>query len=106
VVPPESLWGKTVADETYCLIVVLGLPLTVVAIAMLGGCFYRGGNERLLDWKPTRSPSREAELQHGETDQMLTSLNRYRRMRGVPERSLAQVSERSWVAPARFDGLD
>jgi hypothetical protein len=93
------------ADETYCLIVVLGLPLTVVVIAMLGGCFYRGGNERLLDWKPTRSPGREAELQHGETREMLDSLNRYRRMRGVPERSLRQVSEYAWSS-ARPERLE
>ena len=81
------------ASETYYVIVVLGLPLLIVAIAMLGGCFYRGGNDRLLDWKPTRSPRREAELQHSDTDQMLASLNRYRRMRGAPERSLQQVTE-------------
>jgi hypothetical protein len=91
------------ANETYCLIVVLGLPLLIVVIAMLGGCFYRGGNERLLDWKPTRSPSREAELQHGETDQMLASLNRYRRMRGAPERTLQQVTEHSRLNLAEYD---
>jgi hypothetical protein len=94
------------ADETYCLIVVLGLPLAVVVIAMLGGCFYRGGNERLLDWKPTRSPGREAELQDGETHQMLNSLNRYRRLRGAPERSLQQVSEHAWASPARSEPLE
>ncbi|MGA2455932.1 MAG: hypothetical protein ABSG93_20710 [Solirubrobacteraceae bacterium] len=89
-------------NETYCLIVVLGLPLLIVVIAMLGGCFYQGGNERLLDWKPTRSPSREAELQHGETDQMLASLNRYRRMRGAPERTLEQVTASSRVNLAEY----
>ncbi len=91
------------ANETYCLIVVFGLPLLIVIIAMLGGCFYQGGNERLLDWKPTRSPRREAELQHGETEQMLASLNRYRRMRGAPERSLEQVAASSWVNLAEYN---
>jgi hypothetical protein len=83
---------------------VLGLPLTIVVIVMLGGCLYRGGNERLLDRKSTGSPRREAELQHDETQQMLTSLNRYRRMRGAPERSLQQVTERTWVNLAEYDG--
>ncbi|MGO9762000.1 MAG: hypothetical protein ACLP1Q_12155 [Solirubrobacteraceae bacterium] len=91
------------ANETYCLIVVLGLPLLIVVIAMLGGCFYQGGNERLLDWKPTRSPSREAELQHGETEEILASLNRYRRMRGAPERTLEQVTASSRVNLAEYN---
>lgn len=91
------------ADETYCLIVVVGLPLVMVIIALLGGCFYRGGNERLLDWKPTRSPRREAELQAGETEQMLNSLNRYRRLRGAPERSLLQITGQTWVDLAEYE---
>ena len=89
-------------DDTYYLLVVLGLPTILLVIAMLAGYFYRGGNERLLDWKPTRSPRREAELQHGETHQMLTAVNRYRRMRGAPERSLQQVADR-WANLDRYD---
>jgi hypothetical protein len=75
---------------------VVGPPLLMLVIGMIGGCFYRGGYERLLDWKPTRSPEREAELQ-GDTHQMLGALNRYRRLRGAPERSLEEIAERTWV---------
>jgi hypothetical protein len=86
--------------DTYFFATVLGLPLLMLAIAMLGGWLYRGGDERLLDWKPTRSPTREAELRVGEVEQMLNALNGYRRSRGAPELSLDEIGERSW------DGLD
>ncbi len=83
--------------DGYFFFMVLGLPLLLLAIAMLAGCFYRDGYERLLDWKPTRSPKREAELQLGETHQMLSALNRYRRSRGAPERSLQEITEHAWA---------
>jgi hypothetical protein len=93
-------------DETYFLLVVLGLPLALVVIAMLGGFFYRGGYERLLDWRSTRSPSREAEVQLGDIDQVLAAVNRYRRMRGAPERSLQEVTDRSWTSVDRYAGSE
>ena len=84
--------------DRYFFLMVLGLPLLMLVIAMLAGLLYRGGYERLLDWKPTRSPSREAELEVGETQQMLNALNRYRRSRGAPERSLEEVLEHAWAS--------
>ena len=71
------------SDGTYFVLVVVGLPVMIVAIAMLAGCLHRDDDERLLDWKPTRSPRREAELQAGDVHQMLAAVNRYRRMRGA-----------------------
>jgi hypothetical protein len=91
--------GGMTAD-TYFLLTVVGLPLLILAIAVLAGCLYRDGYERLLDWKPTRSPKREAELICGDVEQMLNALNRYRRSRGVPELSLEQIAQR---AGARAD---
>jgi len=84
--------------NTYFFATVLGLPLLILAIAMLAGRFNRDGNEHLLDWKPTRSPSREAELRVGDIEQMLGALNRYRRSRGAAELSLEKISERAWEA--------
>ncbi len=82
--------------NSYFVLMVLGLPLAILAIAMLAGYLYRGSYERLLDWKLTRSPEREAELD-GDTRQMLGALNRYRRSRGAPERSLEEITEHPWT---------
>jgi hypothetical protein len=78
--------------EDYFLLIVLGFPVTILVLAVLAGLFYRAGCEEVLDWKPTRSPQREAELHLGEVDQMLAALNNYRRLRGAPERSLEEVA--------------
>lgn len=78
--------------QTYFLVMVFGVPLAILVIAMLGAHFYGGGSDELLDWKPTRSPKREAELQLNEVHQMLAAQNRYRRLRGAPERSLEEVT--------------
>jgi hypothetical protein len=81
--------------QIYFLVVVVGAPLSILVVAMVGSYFHRGGNEEILDWKLTRSPEREAELQFSDVDQMLAAQNRYRRQRGAPERSLEEVSERA-----------
>jgi hypothetical protein len=78
--------------QAYFLVMVFGVPLAILVIAMLGAHFYRGGSDELLDWKPTRSPKREAELQLNEVHQMLAAQNRYRRLRGEPERSLEEAT--------------
>jgi len=83
-------------EETYFLIMVLGLPLLIILLALLAGWFYRGGPEELLDWKPTRSPEKEAQLEVGDLQQMLAAVNKYRRLRGAPEQSLEQVSRHAW----------
>jgi hypothetical protein len=77
--------------EAYFLGMVLGLPLLLLALALIAGHLYRGGPEELLDWRPTRSFEMEAELEVGDVSQMLAALNRYRRARGAPERSLDDV---------------
>jgi hypothetical protein len=81
--------------ETYFLSVVVGLPLLLLAIALLAGYLHRDENAELLDWKPTRSPEREVELELSDVDQMLAAQNRHRRRRGAPERTLEEVAERA-----------
>jgi hypothetical protein len=78
--------------QDYFLLIVLGFPVTILVLAVLAGLFHRAGCDDVLDWKPTRSPQREAELHLGEVDQMLVALNNYRRLRGAPERSLEEVA--------------
>jgi hypothetical protein len=92
------------SDGTYYVLMVVGLPVAILAIAMLAGHFHRDDDERLLDWTPTRSPRREAELQAGDVQQMLGAVNRYRRMRGASERSLEQVTEHTWASLERYEG--
>lgn len=80
--------------DLYFLLIVVGVPVAVLGIAMLGACFYRDGAEQLLDWKPTRSARQEAELYVGDTQDMLKAVNRYRRLRGAPDRSLEEITGR------------
>ena len=85
----------TAMAETYFLCMVLGLPLVVLVVALLAGHFNRDGYAELLDWKPTRSPQREIELELSDVEQMLAAQNRHRRRRGAPERTLEEVTERA-----------
>jgi hypothetical protein len=82
--------------ETFFLLMVLGTPLLILIVALIAALFHRG-YEDVLDWKPTRSAQREAELQESEVVQMLAAQNRYRRMRGAPERTLEQVAGAAWA---------
>jgi hypothetical protein len=83
--------------QIYFLVMVVGVPLGLLAIAVIAACFHRGGYAEILDWKPTRSPEREAELQLSDVAQMLAAQNRYRRQRGAPERTLEEVTEHAWA---------
>jgi hypothetical protein len=77
--------------ETIFLVLVLGVPALLLALAIFGAHFYRGGNEELLDWTPTRSAETEARLERNDITEMLAAQNRYRRQRGAPERTLDEV---------------
>jgi len=77
--------------ELYFLAMVLGFPLVILAVALLAGHFHRDGYAELLDWKPTRSPEREVELELDDIEQMLAAQNRHRQRRGAPERTLTDL---------------
>ncbi len=87
--------------QTYFLSMVIGFPLVILALALIAGHFHRDGYAELLDWKPTRSPEREVELELGDIEQMLNAQNRHRRRRGGAERTLAQVRERARATGVR-----
>jgi hypothetical protein len=78
--------------QTYFLTMVLGVPLLLLSLALIAGHFHRDGYAELLDWKPTRSPELEVELELGDIQQMLAAQNRHRRRRGAPERTLEEVT--------------
>src|SRR5262249_12240854 len=84
-------------QETYFLLIVLGFPLVIVLVALIAALLHPD-YEDVLDWKPTRSPKREAELQVSDVRQMLAAQNRYRRLRGAPERTLAEVAGYAWAS--------
>ena len=96
----------TGVDQDYFFAVVFGLPLVLLAIALIAGHLYRDGYDELLDWKPTRSAEREAELEHGDIHQMLAAQNRHRRRRGAPERTLEEVTQHSWASLASGEPYD
>lgn len=79
--------------EAIFLAVVVGMPLVICLVAVLGAHFHRGDNASLLDWQPTRSAETEARLKRSEVEQMLAAVNRYRRQRGAPERSLEELND-------------
>jgi hypothetical protein len=87
----------------YYLLMIIGVPVAFLLIAMWGFVFHRHDDAEVLDWKPTRSPQREAELHVGDTQEMLDALNRYRRLRGAPERSLEEITEENWASLDHYD---
>lgn len=78
--------------EVAFLSVVLGGPLLMCLIALVGSHFYQGDNASLIDWKPTRSAEAEARMKRSDVEQMLAAVNRYRRARGASERSLEEIA--------------
>jgi hypothetical protein len=62
-------------------------------VAMLVGYIFPDADAEVLDWKPTRSPEREAELSISDIDQMRASLNELRRRRGASTRSAGPAAK-------------
>ncbi len=63
----------------------VAMVLLIVGVLFLIEHFYTGSNAELLDWKPTRSPEVEAQLEVDDVQQMIAAQNEYRRRRGAPE---------------------
>jgi hypothetical protein len=78
--------------QAYFLSMVLGVPLLLLSLALIAGHFHRDGYAELLDWKPTRSPELEVELELSDIQQMLAAQNRHRRRRGAAERTLEDAT--------------
>jgi hypothetical protein len=71
----------------------------VAAFAVVGGIlfalgrWYPGSGAEQVDWRPTRSPELEAELELDDVDQMLEAQNARRRASGRPEITEDDVRE-------------
>jgi hypothetical protein len=70
--------------------------IVAIGILLALGKWYPGSGAEQVDWRPTRSPEVEAELELDDVDQMLEAQNARRRASGRPERTEEDV--RSQVA--------
>jgi hypothetical protein len=68
------------------------IALFIVFYAL--GKYYPGSGAEQVDWRPTRSPELEAQLEVEDLDQMLEAQNERRRRSGRPELTEAQVVAR------------
>ena len=74
-------------------IFVFGMLIVIVLIFLAIGKWYPGSGAEQVDWKPTRSPELEVELEMDDLDQMLEAQNARRRARGAPELTEEDVEE-------------
>ena len=63
-----------------------------IGILLALGRWYPGSGAEQVDWRPTRSPEVEAELELDDVDQMLEAQNERRRASGRPERTEEDIS--------------
>jgi hypothetical protein len=73
---------------------VVGIFGLLLLLVLALGRFYPGSGADVLDWRPTRSPELEAQLEVDDLDQMLEAQNERRRRTGRPELTLADFEER------------
>lgn len=59
--------------------------LALFGILYLFGLRYPGSGAEAIDWKPTRPPDVEAQLEQDDIAQMMEARNAYRRQRGEDE---------------------
>jgi hypothetical protein len=64
---------------------VFAMIVVIVLIFLAIGKWYPGSGAEQVDWKPTRSPELEIELELDDVDQMIEAQNERRRARGAPE---------------------
>jgi hypothetical protein len=91
--------------DGFTLFVLFGF-VVVIGVFLAIGKWYPGSGAEQVDWRPTRSPEVEAELELNDIEEMLEAQNARRRASGRPERTeddiRAQVAEdERWRAELR-----
>lgn len=81
--------------DEFAVFVLFGL-IVAIGILLALGKWYPGSGAEQVDWRPTRSPEVEAELELDDVDQMLEAQNARRRASGRPE--LTEDDVRAQVA--------
>jgi hypothetical protein len=74
---------------------VFGAIIVAGLIFFAIGKWYPGSGAEQVDWRPTRSPELEAELEIDDIDQMVEAQNARRRATGRPE--ISEEDAREWV---------
>ena len=74
---------------------VFGAIIVAGLIFLAIGKWYPGSGAEQVDWRPTRSPELEAELEMDDIDQMVEAQNVRRRATGRPE--ISEEDAREWV---------
>jgi hypothetical protein len=95
--------------DGFTIFVVCVLVALVLAFMALGK-WYPGSGADVLDWRPTRSPEVEIELEQDDVAQMIEAQNERRRRTGRPERTeddvRAEVAARQAELRRRQDAPD
>src|SRR3954452_3392152 len=95
--------------DGFSIFIVCVLVAMVLAFMALGR-WYPGSGADVLDWKPTRSPEAEVELEQDDVAQMIEAQTEPPRRTGRPERTedevRAEVAERQAELRRRQDGTD
>src|SRR5688500_19071787 len=76
--------------DEFALFVLFGF-LVAFGIFLAIGRWYPGSGAEQVDWRPTRSPEVEAELEVDDVDQMIEAQNRRRRATGRGEITEADI---------------
>jgi hypothetical protein len=76
-------------DEFTAFVFIGGLVMIGIFLAI--GRWYPGSGAEQVDWRLTRSPEVEAELEIDDVDQMIEAQNARRRASGRPERTEADI---------------
>jgi hypothetical protein len=70
---------------------VFGALIAAFLLFLALGKWYPGSGAEQVDWRPTRSPEVEAELELEDVDQMIEAQNERRRATGRPEITEDQI---------------
>src|SRR5436189_6190623 len=81
----------------------LGFLLILFLIFAAIGKYHPVSGAEVLDWRPTRSPEVEAELELDDVDQMLEAQNARRRASGRPERTEEDIEAQVYEDRAFID---
>jgi len=87
----HGLGAYTRGIDEFAVFVVFAF-IVAIGILLALGKWYPGSGAEQVDWRPTRSPEVEAELELDDVDQMLEAQNERRRASGRPERTEEDIS--------------
>src|SRR5438874_3057605 len=85
--------SKVGGEPVDFILLTLGMVGFIVLLLVLLARAYPGSGADLVDWRPTRSPEVEAELEVEDVAQMIEAQNLYRRRRGARDLTEADAEK-------------